>query len=66
MVKLIACVIVIDRLQTAMPSRAVVDSMTRVEVRLENLTRSGRTYVPGSGAWRTNGLDGSDGSDFTL
>ena len=32
MVKLIACVIVIDRLQTAMPSRVVVDSMTRVEV----------------------------------
>ena len=34
--------------------------------KLENLTRSGKLFVPGSGAWWTNGLDGSDGSDFTL
>ena len=34
--------------------------------RLENLTRSGRMFVPGSGVRWTNGLDGSDGSDFTV
>ena len=35
-----------------------------VGVRLVNLTRSGWIYVPGSEAWWTNGLDGSDGSDL--
>ena len=33
---------------------------------LENVTRSGSTFVPGSGAWWTNGLDRSDGSSFTV
>ena len=37
-----------------------------VQGKLDYLTRSGRFFVPGSGTWRTNGLDGSDGSDFTL
>ena len=37
-----------------------------ITVKLENLTRSGRMVVPGSGVWWTNGLDGSDGSDFTV
>ena len=33
---------------------------------LENVTRSGSTFVPGSGAWWTNGSDGSDGSSFAV
>ena len=37
-----------------------------VQIKVENLTRSGRIFIPGSGAQWTNGLDGSDGSDFTL
>ena len=32
--------------------------------KLENLTRSGMIFVPGSAAGWTNGLDGSDGSCF--
>ena len=34
-------------------------------VKVGILTRSGTILVPGSGGWWTNGLDGSDGSDFT-
>ena len=32
--------------------------------KLENLTRSGMIFVPGSAAGWTNGLEGSDGSCF--
>ena len=32
--------------------------------KIENLTRSGTFFVPGSVAGWTNGLDGSDGSCF--
>ena len=38
----------------------------RVVSKVGILTRSGSISVPGSGAWWTNGLDGSDGSGFTL
>ena len=45
-----------------------VTKLTRFSdaTKLDNFTRSGRIFVPGSGTWWTNGLDGSGGSDFTL
>ena len=57
-----------NRNRRGMPKNGAVKTLKDIAYKQSpkavNLTRSGSTFQDGSGAWWTDGLDGSDGSAF--